>query len=59
MRMHKRGPRTLDDMERFREEEWSQIPFFIFYNLISYGRRLCAVLLAKGDCTKNVMQWYQ
>ena len=34
-------------------EEWAQIPFSIFYNLIRcYRRRLCAVLLAKGDCTK-------
>ena len=52
-RVHKRGPGTLDDLERFCKEEWSQILFSVFYNLIRcYGRRLCAVLLAKGGCTK-------
>ena len=40
-RVHKRGPRTLDDLETFCKEEWSQIPFSVFYNLIRcYGRRL-------------------
>ena len=34
--MYKRGPRTLDDLERFCKEEWSQIPFSVFYNLIRY-----------------------
>ena len=52
-RVHKREPRILDDLERFCEEEWSLIPFFVFYILIRcYGRSLCAVLLAKGGCTK-------
>ena len=38
------GPRTLDDLERLCKEEWSQIPFSVFYNLIRcYGRRLCAI----------------
>ena len=29
-RVHKRGPRTLGDLERFCKEEWSQLPFFVF-----------------------------
>ena len=34
-------------------EEWSQIPFHVFYNLVRcYGRRLHGVLLAMGGCTK-------
>ena len=50
-RMQKRGPQTLDDLERFCKEERSQIPFSVFYNLIRcYGRRLSAVV-AKGGCT--------
>ena len=35
-RAHKRGPSTLDDLERFYKEEWSQIPFSAFYKLIGY-----------------------
>ena len=35
----------MDDLERFCKEEWSQIPFSVFYNLIiCYGRRLRAVV---------------
>ena len=28
-RVHKRGPRTLDGLERFCKKEWSQIPFSV------------------------------
>lgn len=52
-RVHKRGPRILDDLERFFKEEWSKIPLSVFFNLVKcYRRRLSAVLLAKGGCTK-------
>ena len=52
-RVHKRGPRTLDDLERLCKEEWSKIPLSVFSNLVKcYRRRLRAVLLAKGGCTK-------
>ena len=33
-RVHKRGPRTVEDLERFCKEEWSRIPFSVFCNLI-------------------------
>ena len=50
---HKIKRRT-DDLEIFCMEERSEIPFSVFYNLIRcYGRRLHAVLLAKGGgCRK-------
>ena len=52
-RVHERGPRTLDDLERLCKEEWSKIPLSVFSNLVKcYRRRLSAVLLAKGGCTK-------
>ena len=45
-RVQKRGPRT--DLERFCNEEWFQVPFSVFYNLIRcYRRRLHAVLLGR------------
>ena len=43
--MHKRA---VDDMERFCKEEWSQIPFSVFYTLIRCYGRLSAVLLTKA-----------
>ena len=53
-RVHKRGHGTLNDLERFCEEEHSQFPVSVFYNLIRcYGEdpvlfkgRLCKVLKA-------------
>ena len=52
-RVHERGPRTLDDLERLCKEEWSKIPLSVCSNLVKcYRRRLSAVLLAKGGCTK-------
>ena len=49
-RMQKRGPQTLDDLERFCKEKWSQIPFSVFYNLIRcYGRRLLVLLWQRED----------
>ena len=44
--VHKREPRTLDDLERFGKEEWSQIPVSLFKNIIRRYRRSCAVLSA-------------
>ena len=42
-RMHKTGPRTLNDQEKFYKDEWSQIPCSVFSNLIRcYRRRLSA-----------------
>uniref|UniRef100_A0A8C2BPC4 LHFPL tetraspan subfamily member 4b n=1 Tax=Cyprinus carpio TaxID=7962 RepID=A0A8C2BPC4_CYPCA len=39
--------------ERLCKEEWSKIPLSVFSNLVKcYRRRLRAVLLAKGGCTK-------
>ena len=45
--------RSLDDLERFCKEEWLKIPLSVFSHLVKhYRRRLGAVLLAKGGCTK-------
>src|SRR4029434_9585532 len=53
MRVHMRRPRNLKDLERYCMEEWSQIPCHVFTNLIMhYNRRLRAVILAKGGCSK-------
>ena len=52
-RVQRRGPRSLDDLERFCKEEWLKIPLSVFSHLVKhYRRRLGAVLLAKGGCTK-------
>ncbi|KAI5615347.1 calmodulin-regulated spectrin-associated protein 2-like isoform X4, partial [Silurus asotus] len=53
-RVRKRGPRTLDDLERLCKKEWSKIPLSVFSNLVKcYRRRLSAVLLAKGAMIKR------
>lgn len=53
-RVQRRGPRSLDDLEILCKEEWSKIPLSVFSNLVKhYKRRLGAVLLAKGGCTKH------
>ena len=53
-RGHRRGPITLDDVDKLCKEEWSQILFFVFHNLITVyvTGEDCALLLAKGGHTK-------
>lgn len=52
-RVQRRRPRSLDELERFCKEEWLNIPLSVFSHLVKhYRRRLGAVLLAKGGCTK-------
>ena len=51
--VHKRRPKDIKDLERFCMEEWSKIPPNVFSNLIKhYRKRLSAVILARGGCTK-------
>ena len=52
-RVQKRGPRSLDDLERLCKEEWSKIPLSVSSHLVKHHRRrLGAVLLAKGGLYK-------
>ena len=54
-RVQKRGPRSLDDLERLCNEEWSKIPLSVFSHLVKhYRRRLCAVFLAKGGVVQSI-----
>ena len=51
-RVHRRGHRTLDDLERFCKEEWSPIPFSVFYNLVWCCRRRLRCFIGKGRLYK-------
>lgn len=49
----KHKPKNVKDLERICQEEWSKIPPNVFLNLVKYYRkRLHAVILARGGCTK-------
>ncbi len=52
LRVSKRQPRNLNDLERICKEEWTKIPFEMCANLVTnYKKRLTSVL-AKGFATK-------
>uniref|UniRef100_A0AAR2LDN2 Tc1-like transposase DDE domain-containing protein n=1 Tax=Pygocentrus nattereri TaxID=42514 RepID=A0AAR2LDN2_PYGNA len=38
-RVQRRGPRSLDDLERLCKEEWSKIPLSVFSHLVKHYRR--------------------
>ena len=49
----KHKPKNVKDLERICQEEWSKIPPNVFLNLVkNYRKRLHAVILARGGCTK-------
>ena len=49
LRVAKRQPRNLKDLERIRKEEWTKIPPKIFANqLKNYNKHLTSVLANKG-----------
>ncbi|MBN3278646.1 TCB1 transposase, partial [Polyodon spathula] len=51
--VHKRRLKDIKDLERFCMEERSKIPSNVFSNLIkNYRKRLSAIILARGGCTK-------
>ena len=53
LRVAKRQPRNLKDLERFCKEEWTTIPPKICANLLkNYNKRLTSVLANKGFSTK-------
>ncbi len=53
LRVSKRQPRNLNDLERICKEEWTKIPPEMCANLVTnYKKRLTSVLANKGFCTK-------
>ena len=53
LRVAKRQPRNLKDLERICKEEWTKIPPKIFANLLkNYNKCLTSVLANKGFSTK-------
>ena len=53
LRVAKRQPRNLKDLERISKEEWTKIPPKICANLLkNYNKRLTSVLASKGFSTK-------
>ena len=53
LRVAKRQPRNLMDLERICTEEWTKIPTKICANLLkNYNKRLTTVLANKGFSTK-------
>ena len=53
LRVAKRQPRNLKDLERICKEEWNKIPPKICANLLkNYNKRLTSVLANKGFSTK-------
>ena len=53
LRVAKRQPRNLKDLERICKEEWTKIPPKICANLLkNYNKRLTSVLANKGFSTK-------
>ena len=53
LRVAKRQPSNLKNLERICQEEWSKIPREMCKNLVTnYKKRLTAVLASKGYCTK-------
>ncbi|KAI4877546.1 hypothetical protein NFI96_019012 [Prochilodus magdalenae] len=44
-RVQRRGPRSLDDLERMCKEEWSKIPLSVFSHLVKHYRRRLAVCM--------------
>ena len=54
LRVAKRQPRSLKDLERICKEEWTKIPPKICANLLkNYNKRLTSVLANKGFSIKN------
>ena len=52
----KHKPKNVKDLERICQEEWSKTPPNVFLNLVkNYRKRLHAVILASGGCTKYEM----
>ena len=53
LRVAKRQPQNLKDLERICKEEWTKIPPNICANLLkNYNKRLTSVLANKGFSTK-------
>ncbi len=53
LRVFKRPPRSLNDLERICKEEWTKIPPEMCANLVTnYKKRLTSVIANKGFCTK-------
>ena len=53
----KHKPKIVKDLERICQEEWSKIHLNVFLNLVkNYRKRLHAVILTRGDCTKYFMK---
>ncbi len=53
VRVAKRQPRNLDDLERICKEEWDKIPSEMCANLVAnYKKRLTSVIANKGFATK-------
>ena len=53
VRVAKRQPRTLNDLEKICEEEWDKIPPEICANLVAnYKKGLTSVIANKGFATK-------